>query len=266
MPYKRLRRAAAASLIAACGLVSLSHLTSAAISVAALGLATPAWAQTTTPQMGAVIRKMPGNACCAIVAPSDSNGITRLTGLEPGDYRVRVLEGAEETVMRVGRDGRLAYASYESLRRADARAADPRARRAQPVVRRGAEPIEFGEEGGSGTIIAIVAAIRVNPDSSNADELTRGTANSPETARIIIADREKNGAFRSIEDFAARICPQTDVDFSGTSIRLGDHVAILVPAAKSKGAPGFQCSRADTGQFSLYGRKHNYVGHVTLLR
>lgn len=261
MPHKRLLRAAAASLIAACGLVSLSHLTSAAISVAALGLATPAWAQTTMPQMGAVIRKMAGNACCVIVAPSDSNGITRLTGLEPGDYRVRVLEGAEETVMRVGRDGRLAYASYESLRRAD-----PRARRAQPVVRRWAEPIEFGEEGGSGTIIASVAAIRVNPDSSNADDLTRGTANSPQTARIIIADREKNGAFRSIEDFAARICPQTDVDFSRTSIRLGVHVAILVPAAESKGATGFQCSRADTRQFSLYGRKHNYVGHVTLLR
>jgi hypothetical protein len=283
-----------ATLLAAAGLSSLSPMQQGAALLTAAGAAlwaSPALATNNIPGVGTIVKKNPGPGCLmspgkdssaepsrtgCVIAPSDANGETRLTGLEPGTYSVRLVEGAEETMMKVGDDGKLAFVAYE-----DIKTAEPQRRKVQtkqlkayrngeqPVARRWAEQIAFDgncdEPGKCPPWGNPRLALDLN--SANADQLMRGTSNSPDTAKVIIADREKNGAFKGIEDFAQRVCPIADVDFSQTSIRMGDLVVILTPRAGDKGGvPGFQCTRADEGRFNLFGKKHNYVGHVTLLR
>ena len=61
------------------------------------------------------------------------------------------------------------------------------------------------------------------------------------------------------------------IDMSRGGIQIGD-VVVLFSSSQAKGAAagsqlaGFQCGPGGGKQFSLYGKKHNYVGHVTLLR
>jgi hypothetical protein len=270
-----------AAALAALGLTSLSPMQQGAALLTAAGAAlwaSPALAQSTIPGVGQIVKKRLGNS--PIIASSDANGETRLTGLEPGEYSVRVFEGAEETIMKVGRDGRLAFVAMQDDVPSDTQQPDPRRRKSQvkqlkgyttaaPQPRLRAEQIAFDhncdEPGKCPPIGTLKMALNLNV--ANADEMIRTAEIVPDVAKTIVADREKNGAFKGIEDFAQRICPQTDVDFSRTSIRMGDLVVILTPRAGDKGSvPGFQCTRADTGQFTLYGKKHNYVGHVTLLR
>ncbi len=114
-----------------------------------------------------------------VVVHGDSNGEVRLTGLAPGNYTVQVFEAEQAVPMRVGRDGRLAFGAYAEIKQADPAEAEPRARRALPVVRRWAEPIAFGEEGGSGTIIAIVAARGPMPDNAVVLDLRQAFTISP---------------------------------------------------------------------------------------
>ena len=214
------------------------------------------------------IKSGPGDI--TIIAPSDVNGETRITGLEPGSYSVRELEGGEVTTMRVGRDGRLAFVSWEDTKGPDPRAADPRARRALPVVRRWAEQIAF--EGGSGPtgpaplrggfIIPLVTTIDVN--TSDVDAIARETRNTPEAARAIVAERNSGGAFKGVVDFAQRVCPKVAIDFEDASIKFGDQTMLVQKGGDPKSA-GFKCARG-TGELELFGKKHNYVGHVTLLK
>lgn len=262
-------RKAVAATLAALGLSSLSPVQQGAALVAAGTVAlwaSPALAQVGVPGVGVVVKKKPGNA--PIIAHADAKGETRITGLEPGLYTVRVFEGAQEVPMRVGSDGRLAFKAWEDVARPDPRAADPRARRALPVVRRWAEQIPFDPAPSGIQLLAIAgrppknAIIDIN--AADGARLTEGTAITREGVAAIAAERARNGPFTDLLDFARRTCPQTAIDFEDASIRFGGDTMLVWRGGDPK-APGFKCARG-TGEMELFGKKHNYVGHVTLLR
>jgi hypothetical protein len=56
-------------------------------------------------------------ATVAASSGSDAGGEVRLTGLAPGEYSVKLFGGREETSLRVGQDGRLAFVAYEDITR-----------------------------------------------------------------------------------------------------------------------------------------------------
>lgn len=213
----------------------------------------------------------------SILAASDANGEVRLTGLTPGNYSVRVVEGAQQTPIRVGPDGRMAFVAWQETKGPDPEATDPRARRALPVVRRWAEQIAF--EGGQSSGFALVAGEAGWPPcpkgwicsfdttliaGATAPQLSKSTGIPSETAAIIIAEQARSGPFEGVIAFARRICPQTSVDFQDASIRFGDQTMLVQRGGDPKSA-GFKCARG-TGDLELFGKKHNYVGHVTLLK
>lgn len=267
------KKALNGSLLAALGLSSLSPVQQGAALVAAGTAtlwATPALAQTNIPGIGTIVKKHPGPQ--PIFVPSDANGEVRLTGLEPGEYSVRVFEGAEEVPMRVGRDGRLAFVAWEDAKAADPRAADPRARRALPVVRRWAEQIAFDK--GSGPVGpaslkggSVIIALRATIDVTTSDvaAIARETRNTPEAARAIVAERTRGGPFKDMIDFAQRVGPLTAVDFEDASVKFGEQTLLVNRGNGSPKNAGFKMGRG-TSDFSLFGTKHSYVGHVTLLR
>lgn len=269
-------------LLAVLGLSALSPVQQAGVGLAAAGVAmwsAPALAQT-VPGVGTVVKKKPGNS--PIIAPTDASGEVRLTGLAPGDYTVQVFGGREETSMKVAADGELAFVAHEDIKRADPKASAPRARRALPVVRRWAEPIPFRDAaapppppeaaaGPSCPAGAICAWSKVDLNTASAQEIADRTGTSMQSAVHIMIQREKGGRYASIEDFARRNCRTMAIDMSRGGIQIGD-VVVLFSSSQAKGAaagsqlPGFQCGPHDGKQFSLYGKKHDYVGHVTLLR
>lgn len=270
-------RTITASIIAALGLSSLSPLQQGAVIAAASTVAlwaSPALAQNAIPGVGTVIKKWPGSL--PIITPSDANGETRLTGLAPGTYSVRVFEGEQEVPMKVGRDGRLAFVAYEDTDGRATKENDPRVRRAKPTARRWAEQIPFEDGKGSGAVLdagagdAACSADKPCPSGIvslagiKARRLVDATGISPEAARIIVSERDKHGPFKGLIDFAQRVCPQTDVDFQDASIRFGDETLMVRRGSDPKN-PGFKCVRAG-GDVEVFGKKHNYVGHVTLLR
>lgn len=270
-------------LLAVLGLSALSPLQQGSVALTVAGAAlwsAPALAVNNIPGVGIVVKKKPGDA--AIIAPSDANGEVRLTGLAPGDYTVQVFGGREETSMKVAADGELAFVAHEDIKRADPKASAPRARRALPVVRRWAEPIPFRDAaapppppeaaaGPSCPAGAICAWSKVDLNTASAQEIADRTGTSMQSAVHIMIQREKGGRYASIEDFARRNCRTMAIDMSRGGIQIGD-VVVLFSSSQAKGAaagsqlPGFQCGPGGGKQFSLYGKKHDYVGHVTLLR
>lgn len=255
-----------AATLAALGLSGFSSVQQGTVLVAAgtaVLWASPALAQGTIPGVGIVIKKKPGNA--PIIAHADANGETRITGLEPGLYTVRVFEGAQEVPMKVGPDGRLAFKAWEDTARPDPRAADPRARRALPVVRRWAEQIaDDAPCSGIRGCHDLTASDPMDVNTGDGARLTDGTAITREGVAVIVAERVRNGPFSDLVDFARRTCPQTALDFSDASIRFGTDTMLVRRGGDPKSA-GFKCARG-TGEMELFGKKHNYVGHVTLLR
>ena len=265
-------RKTAAAALAALGLGSLSPVQQgAALMVAGTAAlwASPALAAG-IPGVGLVIKKKPGNA--PIIAPTDPNGEIRITGLEPGLYSVRVFEGAQEVPMRVGPDGRLAFVARQGAKAPDSRAADPRARRALPVVHRWAEQIAFdggaGDTGDAGLrggwIIPLISLVIVDVNKADGSALINGTAITREGVAVIVAERVRNGPFTDLVDFARRTCPQAALDFSDASVRFGSDTMLVKRGGDPKQA-GFKCARG-TGEMELFGKKLNYVGHVTLLK
>lgn len=226
--------------------------------------ASPALASTAIPGVGVVIKKKPGNA--PIIYPTDKDGFVRITDLEAGEYEVKLIGNNAPVTMKVGRDGKLAFVALRDVKGGpDVKSADPRARRALPVVREWVEPVAFGEEGGSGTIIAIVAASAKIPDvnTSTAEELMAGTNISREAATFIVADRKRGGPYKHPLNFAQRVGGSVTVDFGYSSARIGD--TTIVARGVDPKNPGFKIIKGN-GVVELYGKKHNYVGHVTLLR
>lgn len=287
-------RSIGAAAIAALGLSSLSPVQQGAALVvagaAALGTA-PAMAAgklkgkiTGNGDKGTIIRSLSTNA--AIIAPSDANGEVRLTGLEPGAYNVQVVDGTQRTEVRVGPDGRLAFATWQEIQRAE-----DGDRRALPAVHRWAEQIAFDLATlGDGAVFDLRAIRRMNPipcaptppgvtpacgvmrnfidiNASSPQEMVRVSPGlSMQSAVHIMVQREKGGAYTSIEDLARRNCPFVAINMSGGAVKVAEATVMLAPSTGKLIVPGLQCQPRDGGQFSLYGKKHNYVGHVTLLR
>lgn len=200
-----------------------------------------------------------GQIKATIIVPGEANGEVRLTGLKPGDYEVEQLPLTaaapvrNSSMMKVGPDGNLAFrVRREVTGLPDAKAIDPRARRALPGVREWFEPIP--ELKGASVIIALLAARGpgvVDVNTSSAAELQRGTSVTPQAAALIVADRTRNGAYKGFADFAERVCTKTAVDFSDASIRAGEE-ALLVNRGSDPKNPGFKCAQG-TGTIDLYG-------------
>ena len=276
-------RTLGAAVLAALGLASLSPVQQGAVLTAAGAAvlwASPATAGANIPGVGQVVKKKPGNS--PIIVPSDANGEVRLTGLEPGTYTVQVFGGAQEVPMKVGPDGTLAFVAYEDAKgvapppkpRAGGRRPPP----PLPVVKRWAEQIGFSHNSAVPHPPAVGSPAEYCPNgpscgwnvldlnTNSADKIARATGTSMQSAVQIVVLREKGGPYTSIEDFARRNCPTNAIEMNQGTVKIADATVILGPSTGKPIAPGFQCQPNDAGQFSLYGKKHNYVGHVTLLR
>lgn len=267
------KKLAGGGLLAAVGLSALSPLQQGALTLSVAGAAmwtAPALASgkirgkvVTSGDKGTVIRKQ-RHAERIIIAPTDPEGVVQVSGLEPGKYEVNLIGDGARILISVGAEGRMAFVAKSETTYPEPKATDPRARRALPVVQYWVEPIAFGEQGGSGTIIAIVAARVVDLNTANAAEIARVTGTSIQSAVHIVVQREKGGLYSSIENFAQRNCRTMDIDMNRGGIKVSD-LTIMMPVAGAVSS-GLQCRPGGGQEFSLYGQKHNYVGHVTLLR
>ena len=251
-------------VLAAMGLSALSPVQQAGVALSVAGAAmwaAPALAQAGIPGVGLVVKKKPGNA--PIIVPSDKDGVVSLTGLEPGEYEVKLLGINRPTTMKVGPDGKLAFVALRDVKGGpDPKSADPRARRALPVVREWVEPVP--ELKGASVIVALLANAEM-PDvnTSTIEQLMRGTNNSRKAAASIVAEREKGGPYKDPLNFAQRVGGSVTVDFGYSSVRIGD-TTIIARGADPK-AVGFKMV-AGSGVVELYGKPFPYVGHVTLLK
>jgi hypothetical protein len=284
-----------AALMAALGVANLSPVQLTATGVAlGLGLvATPAFASLSIPGVGVIIKRKPGNA--PIVAPGDNNGVVRHTGLEPGEYEVGLIGEDGVTSVKVGRDGQLitvALAEDDGSKphiEVIARAGNPVAwckplGELCPALRKAVATSDVFDTRALFASDLLLPAVknlrqrRVDPvalkagfidvNTSSADEIVRlAPTTSSEGAAFIVAERDKGSAFKDPIDFAQRVCPKVSVDFDLAPTRMGN-AQIIARGGDPKSA-GFKCAPPRKGEdptLELYGRKHSYVGHVTLLR
>lgn len=84
---------------------------------------------------------------------------------------------------------------------------------------------------------------------------------SQEAIDALIKDRER-APFSNAEDMAVRLCGRSSIDLSGSDLRIGRMTYSRNAETK---AAGFKCTAGD-GSYEIMGKKHNYVGHVTLLK
>lgn len=232
---------------------------------------------------GVIIRPVAGGA--VIIAPVDANGELRISGLSAGEYEVAPLRltaaaPVRHTEIRVGDDGRLALALVETSKRTlsvEAIAVDG----AKGIVPVNAVLFDLRKSfavafpppcdplpGRPDTCDRMPKRNHIDVNVSSAADIVRvAPATSVSAAAMIVAEREKAGPYTSIEDFARRNCPSNAIDFGQAPVRIGEILMILnAPATADGSVSGFQCSPGAREQFSLYGKKYNYVGHVTLLR
>ena len=252
-------------LLAVLGLSALSPVQQGSVALTVAGAAlwsAPAMAQSNIPGVGTVVKKKPGDA--AIIAPTDASGEVRLTGLTPGEYEVKLFGNSKPVTMTAGKDGRLAFVALRDVKGGPSpRAMDPRARRALPVVREWVERCCDNYDPPESRAAFDVTAPMPDVNTSTAEQLMAGTNNSQKTAGFIVAERERGGPYKDPLDFARRVGGTVSVDFGYSSVRIGD-TTIIARGGEPK-ANGFKAVRG-SGVVELYNAKHNYVGHVTLLR
>ncbi len=252
-------------VLAAMGLSALSPVQQAGalLSVAGAAIwASPALATANIPGVGLVIKKKPGNA--PIIVPSDKDGVVRLSGLEPGEYEVKLIGKGAPVTMTVGKEGKLSFVALRNITGyPDPKSADPRARTALPVVREWVEACCDNTDNWDRLAFDTKAMPMPDVNTSTIEQLMRGTNNSRKAAASIIAEREKGGPYKDPLDFAQRVGQSVTVDFGYSSVRIGD-TTIIARGGNPKD-PGFK-TIAGSGVVELYGKKHNYVGHVTLLK
>jgi hypothetical protein len=253
----------AATAIATLGLSTLSPVQQGAVMIAAGTAAlwaAPALAQNAIPRVGTVVKKNAGSL--PIMTPSDANGETRLTGLEPGEYNVQVFEGGEETTMRVGEDGRLAFVAYEDTKRSGSAAAPARRRWAEAIPFDGAE----GKMPDNAVVLDLKTTFAVSPptacarprrgmpsncpgrirnhidvNASPAEEMIRlAPTLSREAAQFIVAERSR-APYKGGEDFMKRVCPKVTVDFDDAPIKMDDFLIFMKRGGDPKAA-GFKCN------------------------
>lgn len=268
MTIKTIKTAAStltATALAALGLggVSPAQWVAAGAVLGAGAVATPALAQNTTPGVGIVIKKKPGNAG-SIIAPTDKNGALGLTGLEPGEYELSLIGEDKVTTVSVGRNGELFIRGVAED--------DGSSRRVENLS--GGSPREIAALRGKGAgglfAIALLASRghTVDVNTNTAAEFSRLVpTTSPEAAAFIVGERTRGGAFKDMIDFAQRVCPKVSVDFDLAPSRIGS-TQIFARGGDPK-SNGFKCAPALRGAeaaFELYGVRHSYVGPVTLLR
>lgn len=230
-----------------------------------------------TGDKGSIIRPLSGGD--QIIAPSDANGEVRVIGLAAGEYTVQVIGSTQITPMKVDKDGQLAFAAYEE------------ARPTRPVVLRWAEQIAFGGGASGDTSVYDLQEIRrirpypcakpppgipatcgaarnfIDFNASTPQEMVRLAPELPmQSAVHIMVQREKGGPYTSIEDFARRNCPANAIAINRGAVQVAGLLILMPIASATSAVPGFSCQPRGGRQFSLYGKKHNYVGHVTLLR
>lgn len=274
MKHKTPKAVTAAALAA----LGLAHVSPAQWAVAGTVLAvsaavvSPAFAQTVIPGVGTVVKRKPGDAG-SIVVPSDNNGLTRLTGLEPGEYEVNLIGEARTTTLGVGRDGVLTFRAVAedngSGRRVEAvRERDVRTQAFDMTALFGYDTPTPRRSGGRTLVPAPVARF-IDVNTSSAADITRlAPATSAEGARFIVSERERNGAYRDSADFNRRVCGRAAIDFGLAPARIID-VQIVAKGSGSPRNQGFKTAPAPRGQagtFELYGVQHSCGGHVTLLR
>lgn len=256
----------AAAMFAAMGLGALPPMQQAGVVLTGLGAAmwaAPALAGATIPGVGTVVKKWPGDAG-TFIAPSDNDGVTRLTGLEPGEYEVKLFGEVEPVKMKVGKDGRLAFVAMQDSERATVGTHQGKRRAGVPVMRQWVEQIAFdgGRRAAPVESFDTKAAV-IDVNTASVEQLMRGTNNSDQAAAFIFVNREKQGPYKNPLDFAQRVGGSVDLDFGYASLRIGD-TTIYGRGGNPKEA-GFK-TVAGSGVVEVYGKKHNYVGHVTLLR
>ena len=104
----------------------------------------------------------------------------------------------------------------------------------------------------------------IDVNTSSAEDIVRlAPGTTLEAARLLVAERLKGGKFKAASDFAARLCPKVSIDFGLTPTIIGE--TRIIPRAADPRAPGWKCGPGEP-VIELFGKKHNYVGHVTLLR
>ena len=106
----------------------------------------------------------------------------------------------------------------------------------------------------------------IDLNTASVEQIVSATGASMQSAVHIVVQREKGGRYTSIEDFANRNCRTNAIEMNQGAVTIAEATLILAPSTGKPIVPGFQCAPGSGEQFSLYGRKHNYVGHVTLLR
>jgi len=212
---------------------------------------------------GTVIRKH-RHAERVIIAPTDPDGVVRVTGLEPGEYEVNLIGDVAHILISVGTEGRMAFVAKSETTYPDPKATDPRARRALPLVREWVEQCCDNEDR-AGVTIAVDAEAKQIPDvnTRTIEQLMRGTNNSRKAAASIIAEREKGGPYKDPLNFAQRVGGSVTVDFGYSSVRIGD--TTIIARGTNPKSPGFK-TIAGSGVVELYGKPFPYVGHVTLLK
>lgn len=280
-----------ATALAALGLANLSpaQWVAAGAVLSAGAIATPALAVAGIPGVGLIIKKKPGNA--PIIAPTDANGIVRLTGLEPGAYAVSLIGEERVTMVAVGRDGVLttgAVADDDGSNRQVAALNGP----CKPpylcdfvsgrsVFR--SEPFDVKALFSSDLLLLglprrqqqrpadpVAPKMRfIDVNASSADDIVRlAPATSLEAAQFIVSERAKAGAFKDPIDFAQRVCSSVSIDFAFAPTRIGN-TQIVTRASKPPKDAGFKCEAQRAGAapvLSIYAVSYGYVGHVTLLR
>jgi len=102
----------------------------------------------------------------------------------------------------------------------------------------------------------------VNINTAGLSELATIKNIGPQVAQVIISERNK-GAFKDVNDFAVRTCGKTSVNFEETSIVIA--ATTITHRGGDPKQAGFRCAMGEP-QYSVDNKKHNYVGHVTLLK
>lgn len=102
----------------------------------------------------------------------------------------------------------------------------------------------------------------ININTASLSELAAIKTIGPQVAQVIITERNK-GAFKDVNDFAARTCGKASVNFEETSTVIAG--TTITHRGEDPKNPGFRCAPGEP-HYSYDNKKHNYVGHVTLLK
>lgn len=226
-----------------------------------------------------------------ILAPIDTRGELRITGLEPGDYEIASLRLTAAAPVpnisriRVGDDGRLAVVTCQTVRRRIAAnaalgkcAGRKLAASQRPKVPDSwIEPIAFDDmKSDNAVIFEVDRGFRVmnpppcdplpgRPDTCNRSpqrnyidinasssiEMTKLARTN--AAELIVAERTKNGAFNDLPDFIRRVCTRADIDFGDVAVSFGSTKLVTAINREPK-QPSFRCS-AGGSAIELLGQK-----------